>query len=65
MHKSIALRLREEALKRNCALELSSSKPDPLMVASLYKDEYVALICALFAYGNVHAIVRFLVEFGF
>lgn len=65
MHKSIALRLREEALKRNCALELSASKPDPLMIASLYKDEYVALICALFAYGNVHAIVRFLESLDF
>ncbi|WP_060825982.1 TIGR02757 family protein [Sulfurospirillum cavolei] len=65
MHKSIADRLREEALKRNCALELSVSKPDPLMVASRYKDEYVALVCALFAYGNAQAIVHFLESLDF
>lgn len=49
-----------EVASRNSSLELSSHKPDPLMVASIYKDETIALICALFAYGNAGLIVKFL-----
>ena len=30
------------------------------MVAKKYNDEYVSLICALFAYGNAKLIVKFL-----
>jgi len=52
--------LKKEAYLRNSAKELSFDKPDPLLVASKYKDEYIALICALFAYGNAKSIVRFL-----
>jgi uncharacterized protein (TIGR02757 family) len=40
--------------------ELSYERPDPLMVARRYNEEYAALVCALFGYGNAHAIVRFL-----
>jgi len=39
--------------------EISYSKPDPILVARRYKDEYIALICALFAYGNAKTIVKF------
>ncbi|MDD2382598.1 MAG: TIGR02757 family protein [Sulfurospirillaceae bacterium] len=50
---------------RNNKNELSDIKPDPLMVASRYKEEYSALVCALFAYGDVRAIVSFLNSLDF
>lgn len=49
-----------EVASRNSSLELSSIRPDPLMIASRYQDETIALICALFAYGNAKLIVKFL-----
>jgi len=52
--------LDQEVEARNTHLELSDDKPDPLLVASAYKDESIALICALFAYGNAGLIVKFL-----
>ncbi|WP_333803988.1 TIGR02757 family protein [Sulfurospirillum sp.] len=57
--------LKEEALKRNHHEELSQDRPDPLMIASRYKDEFSSLICALFAYGNVSAIIQFLESLDF
>jgi uncharacterized protein (TIGR02757 family) len=53
-------RLDAEVILRNTHLEMSEEKPDPLMVAKAYGDECNALTCALFAYGNVRAIVGFL-----
>ncbi len=54
------------AEKRNSKSELSSSaSPDPLQVSARYKDEYVCLVCALFAYGNARAIVKFLNSLDF
>ncbi|MBN2721349.1 MAG: TIGR02757 family protein [Campylobacterales bacterium] len=50
---------------RNSACELCEDKPDPLMVASRYQDESIALICALFAYGNAKLIVKFLNSLDF
>ena len=35
------------------------------MIASRYKDEYISLICALFAYGNAKQIVKFLDRLDF
>lgn len=58
-------RLEKEFALRNNKLELSSSKPDPLLVAREYKDEYIALICALFGYGNAKLIVNFLNSLDF
>jgi uncharacterized protein (TIGR02757 family) len=58
--KELKALLESEAAKRNDSAELSLQKPDPLMVASRYRHETIALICALFAYGNAHHIVRFL-----
>ncbi|VAY86780.1 hypothetical protein MNB_ARC-1_1036 [hydrothermal vent metagenome] len=52
--------LDKEVLKRDNADELVFGKPDPLMVAKKYNDEYVSLICALFSYGNAKQIVKFL-----
>lgn len=39
--------------------------PDPLQIATLYKDEFVCLICALFAYGNAKNILAFLKKLDF
>ncbi|WP_041957417.1 TIGR02757 family protein [Sulfurospirillum arsenophilum] len=61
----VAKLLNEEANKRNHVEEISLNRPDPLMVASRYKDEFSALICALFAYGNVPAIIQFLESLDF
>ena len=52
--------LDKEVKTRNCNKELSHEKPDPLLIASKYQDESIALICALFAYGNAGQIVKFL-----
>ena len=52
---------------RNSDFELSYEKPDPLLVAKRYKNEYIMLVCALFAYGNAKQIVKFLdsIDFDF
>lgn len=50
---------------RNCDTELSFDKPDPLMIAKKYNDEYVSLLCALFAYGKASLIVKFLGSLDF
>lgn len=50
---------------RNCANELSEEKPDPLFVAKKYNDEYISLVCALFAYGKASLIMKFLQSLDF
>jgi len=45
--------------------ELSYDRPDPLLVASRYKDPYISLVCALFAYGKASLIVKLLDSFDF
>ncbi len=57
--------LEKELAKRNTFFELSFNRPDPLLIAREYKDEYIALLCALFAYGNAKAIVKFLQKIDF
>ncbi|MEA2028390.1 MAG: TIGR02757 family protein [Campylobacterota bacterium] len=57
--------LDQEVASRNRYGELSYNRPDPLLIASRYQDESIALICALFAYGNAHAIVKFLDSLDF
>jgi len=49
-----------EELIKNGILEVNEEKLDPIIVAREHNDEYIALICSLFAYGNVKAIVKFL-----
>ncbi|ECQ1389965.1 TIGR02757 family protein [Campylobacter coli] len=39
--------------------------PDPLQVAKFHNDEFIALLCALFAYGNAKNIVNFLKKLDF
>ncbi len=50
----------KEAKKRDNKEEITSNRPDPLLVASKYKEEYISLLCAMYAYGNVNLIVKFL-----
>ena len=57
--------LEREATKRNDFAELSYDRPDPLLVASRYQDPSIALICALFGYGNAGLIVKFLETLDF
>lgn len=57
--------LDNEVLNRNCEDELCMDKPDPLIIAKKYNDEYISLICALFAYGNASQIVKFLGSLDF
>ena len=47
-------------LIKNNIYEISDDKPDPIIIAKKYNDEYISLIAALFAYGNVKAIMKFL-----
>jgi len=58
--RELQLRLDAEVALRNCENELCEDKPDPLMIAREIGDEYHALTCALFAYGNVRSIVALL-----
>ena len=62
---NIKKRLEQEVKDRNSQTELSYDKPDPLLIASKYQDETIALICALFAYGNAKLIVKFLESLDF
>ncbi len=63
--KDIKTLLDKEVQIRNNLSELSYKKPDPLLIASKYQDESIALICALFAYGNAGQIVKFLESLDF
>ena len=63
--KDIKILLDKEVQIRNNSFELSYDKPDPLMIAKKYNDESIALICALFAYGNAGQIVKFLGSLDF
>lgn len=66
MNKDIKKLLNEEAKKRDDIFELSFlAAPDPLHVAKPHNDEYIALICALFAYGNAKHIKNFLHSLDF
>lgn len=58
--------LDNEIIKRNTKSELSSERPDPIMIAKKYDDEFVSFVCAMFAYGNAKLIVKFLrtLDFG-
>ena len=57
--------LDQEVKARNMEDEISFDKPDPLLIAKKYNDETIALVCALFAYGNVKAIIKFLESLDF
>ena len=63
--KKVKLLLDNEVKARNNSAEISLDKPDPLLIASEHNDESIALICALFAYGNAGLIVKFLQSLDF
>ncbi len=65
MDKKLKEMLDREVEERNNLKELSYAKPDPLLIASRYRDESIALICALFGYGNAKLIVKFLDSLDF
>ncbi len=54
-----------EVKLRNVPDEINQDKLDPIMVAHRYKDPAISLICALFSYGNVQQIVKFLESLDF
>lgn len=53
-------RLEHEVSFRNDINEVSDDKPDPILIAKKHQDEYISLVCALFAYGKVENIIKFL-----
>lgn len=53
-------RLEQEVFLRNVSDEVTPDKPDPILVAKTHNEEYAALVCALFAYGKVENIIKFL-----
>ncbi|TKX29536.1 TIGR02757 family protein [Campylobacter aviculae] len=63
--------LKELKIKLDALVSLKNTRealfenPDPLQVAKIYKDEFIALLCALFAYGNAKNIVNFLNKLDF
>ncbi len=63
--RDLQKRLDAHVAKRNDPGELCLDRPDPLLVARSYKDEKIALICALFGYGSATAIVKFLASLDF
>jgi len=58
-------RLDREVKSRDSSIEISKDKPDPLLIAHRYRDEYISLISALFAYGKASQIVKFLDSLDF
>ncbi len=54
-----------EAQKRDNVDEISEERLDPILVAKRHNDPSVSLLCALFAYGNVKQIVKFLDSLDF
>jgi uncharacterized protein (TIGR02757 family) len=63
--KKIQKLLNAEVQKRNSLEEISLEKLDPILVAHRYRDPSISLICALFSYGNVGQIVKFLDSLDF
>ena len=62
---NIKERLDIEVKKRNTISEISQDRLDPIMIAHRYNDPVISLICALFSYGNVKQIVKFLDSLDF
>jgi len=61
--KACKLALDLEVASRNVIEEVSEDKPDPILIAKKHQDEYIALVCALFAYGKVENILKLLNSF--
>ncbi|RQD66606.1 TIGR02757 family protein [Campylobacter hepaticus] len=63
-HIQLKAKLDELAKKKN-TLHSLFELPDPLQIAKIHNDEFIALLCALFAYGNAKNIVHFLNKLDF
>jgi len=61
--KEVKLALDKEVALRNVDEEVSVHKPDPILIAKQHQDEYISLVCALFAYGKVESILKLLNSF--
>ncbi len=59
IENDLKMLLDKEVAKRDSFSELCYDRPDPLLVASKHRDEYIALLCALFGYGKASLIVKF------
>ncbi|WP_024787256.1 MULTISPECIES: TIGR02757 family protein [unclassified Lebetimonas] len=61
------LKKKLDSLIDNNIYEINEKKLDPIMIAQKHNDEYIALTAALFSYGNVKAILKFLnsIDFNF
>jgi len=57
--------LLENEIKNKDYYEVNETNLDPILIAREKKDEYISLVCALFAYGNVKAIIKFLRSIDF
>ena len=61
--KTVKEALEKEVASRNVYEEVSQDKPDPILIARKHQDEYISLVCALFAYGKVENILKLLHSF--
>lgn len=55
----------ESLVREKNTLNALFTAPDPLQVAKIHNDEFVSLLCALFAYGNAQNILNFLKKLDF
>jgi uncharacterized protein (TIGR02757 family) len=60
MDKREGIQLLLEVAKERDIYRVDWERPDPLLIARNSSDDRVALVSALFAYGNVKAILKFL-----
>ena len=65
LNSNLHRRLEAAYAAYNDATLLDENHPDPLLVARKYRDEKIALLCALFGYGSAKQIVRFLENLDF
>jgi len=57
--------LLEKEITQKTYYDVNENNLDPILIARQKKDEYISLACALFAYGNVKAIIKFLRSIDF
>ena len=63
--KKLKALLDKEFLLKDNYLEVSEEKPDPILIARKYKEEFSSLLCSFFAYGSAKQIVKLLKSFDF
>ncbi|MDR1463094.1 MAG: TIGR02757 family protein [Azoarcus sp.] len=64
LHLHVKNMLEAEVAQKNNYAGLMAAA-DPLRIAKPFRDDIIALICALFAYGNAKAIEKFLLSLDF